>query len=117
MEEKNDFREYGKLGGRPKKEIKKERKRVNLSFSIEEYKKLEKRAEKHNMKLTEYCYKLISEKELPNYEENKVLIQYGSNFSRISNYMKRGVFNQMEKDRLIKEIEEVISGIKKTMNW
>ena len=118
--EKNDrqnkYRERGKLGGRPKLDTPKSE-RLYLCFTPLEMKKLKERADKKKLKLTDYSRIILLDKELPDYEKNILLTEYATNFRRIGNYMKKEIFTPEERAGLIREIEEVIKGIKTQVKW
>lgn len=113
---KKDFVEWGKLGGRPKKEIRKTE-RITLRFTPEEMKILESKVAEKKIKLTEYCRTILNEKEIPKVEENLKLIEYANNFSRLSNFIKMGIFNSEEKQYFLSELETTIKGIKNSIKW
>ncbi|MBD3906408.1 hypothetical protein NAL32_21000 [Chryseobacterium sp. Ch-15] len=116
VDRQNQFRERGKLGGRPKiNEPKSER--LALRFTPLEMKMLKERADKKKLKLTDYSRTILLEKELPDYEKNIMLTEYATNFRRISNYMKKEIFTPEERARLLREIEEVIKGIRTQVKW
>jgi len=112
----NQYRERGKLGGRPKiSEPKSER--LALRFTPVEMKKLKERADKKKLKLTDYSRIILLEKEIPDYEKNIMLTEYATNFRRIGNYMKKEIFTPEERAGLLREIEEAIKGIKTQIKW
>lgn len=112
----NQYRERGKLGGRPKiSEPKTER--LALRFTPLEMKMLKERADKKKLKLTEYSRIILLEKELPDYKKNIMLTEYATNFRRIGNYMKKEMFTEKERADLLKEIEDTIKGIKTQIKW
>jgi predicted DNA binding CopG/RHH family protein len=116
FDRQNQYREIGKLGGRPKlNEPKGER--LALRFTVQEIKKLKERADKKGLKLTEYSRIILLEKELPDYEKNIMLTEYATNFRRIGNYMKKEMFTEKERSDLLGEIEEAIKGIKTQVKW
>lgn len=111
------FREFGKLGGRPSLQELKKTERLNLFFTKKEMAILKEKAEKQNLKINEFCCKILNEKSFPKREENLLLNQYVLNFKRISNFMKAGIWNEEEKKRLDSEITIVIDLIKKSLKW
>jgi len=112
----NQYRERGKLGGRPKiSEPKTER--LALRFTPLEMKMLKERADKKKLNLTDYSRIILLEKELPDYEKNIMLTEYATNFRRIGNYMKKEMFTEKERADLLKEIEDTIKGIKTQIKW
>ena len=112
----NKFVEFGKLGGRPKKEIKKSE-RITFRFTPDEMKFLKEEAEKNKLTLTEYGRIILLNKTLPEKEKNLSLIQYANNFSRLSNFIKSGIFNSEEKEYFLKELEDTIKGIRNNLKW
>lgn len=116
IDRQNQYRERGKLGGRPKLNAPKSE-RLALRFTAVEMKKLKERADKKNLKLTDYSRNILLEKELPDYEKNIMLTEYATNFRRIGNYMKKEIFTPEERAGLLREIEEAIKGIKAQIKW
>lgn len=116
VDRQNQFRERGKLGGRPKISTPKSE-RLALRFTSAEMKMLKERADKKKLKLTDYSRLILLEKELPDYEKNIMLTEYATNFRRIGNYMKKEMFTEKERADLLKEIEDAIKGIKTQVKW
>jgi len=116
IDRQNQYRERGKLGGRPKLGAPKSE-RLALRFTVQEMKKLKERADKKNLKLTDYSRIILLEKEIPDYEKNIMLTEYATNFRRIGNYMKKEIFTPEERAGLLREIEEAIKGIKAQVKW
>lgn len=116
IDRQNQYRERGKLGGRPRLNAPKSE-RLALRFTVQEMKKLKERADKKKLKLTDYSRTILLEKELPDYEKNILLTEYATNFRRIGNYMKREIFTPEERAGLLREIEEAIKGIKTQIKW
>lgn len=116
LDRQKQYRERGKLGGRPKLNAPKSE-RLALRFTIQEMKKLKETADKKNLKLTDYSRIILLDKELPDYEKNIMLTEYATNFRRIGNYMKKEIFTPEERAGLLKEIEEAIKGIKTQIKW
>ena len=112
----NQYIERGKLGGRPKSDAPKTE-RLALRFTPSEMKILQNRADKKKLKLTDYSRTILLEKQLPDYEKNVMLIEYGTNFRRIANYMKKDMFSEKERADLLKEIEDTIKGIRTQVKW
>ncbi|WP_144283980.1 plasmid mobilization protein [Chryseobacterium echinoideorum] len=112
----NQYRERGKLGGRPKVNAPKSE-RLALRFTVHEMKNLKERADKKKLKLTDYSRIILLEKELPDYEKNIMLTEYATNFRRIANYMKKEMFTEKERADLLREIEDTIKGIKTHIQW
>lgn len=116
IDRQNQYIERGKLGGRPKLNAPKSE-RLALRFTVSEMKKLQEQADKKKLKLTDYSRLILLEKELPDYEKNIMLIEYATNFRRISNYMKKDMFTPEERKALLTEIEEAIKGIRTQIKW
>lgn len=116
IDRQNQYRERGKLGGRPKLNAPKSE-RLALRFTVQEMKKLKERADKKKLKLTDYSRIILLERELPDYEKNIMLTEYATNFRRIGNYMKKEIFTPEERTGLLREIEEAIKGIKAQVKW
>jgi len=112
----NQYIERGKLGGRPKSDAPKTE-RLALRFTPSEMKILQNRADKKKLKLTDYSRFILLEKQLPDYEKNVMLMEYGTNFRRIANYMKKDMFSEKERADLLKEIEDTIKGIRTQVKW
>ena len=108
--------EWGKLGGRPKKEIRKIH-QINIKFTEDDYNKIIRKAHDQNLKVADYCRIILSEKTFPKVAENKMLITYANNFSKISNFIKMGIFTDEEKKPLLDEIKIVIAGITENIKW
>jgi hypothetical protein len=116
IDRQNQYRERGKLGGRPKLSAPKSE-RLALRFTASEMKRLKERADKKKLKLTDYSRIILLEKELPDYEKNIMLTEYATNFRRIGNYMKKEIFTPEERAGLLREIEEAIKWIKTQIKW
>lgn len=116
IDRQNQYIERGKLGGRPKLNAPKSE-RLALRFTVSEMKKLQERADKKKLKLTDYSRLILLEKELPDYEKNIMLIEYATNFRRIANYMKKDMFTPEERKVLLTEIEAAIKGIRAQIKW
>lgn len=112
--EENKFKIWGKLGGRPKKEIKKN---IKISFRLtpREFADIASKAKNKNLNKSEYCRDLLSVREIPHFEQNESLIKLADNFLRIKNYMQMGIFNESEKKRLLDEIEVLISEMRSVL--
>ena len=114
--DKNKFVEWGKLGGRPQKENKKSE-RITMRFTPDEMKFLMQESERKNISLTDYSRIILLNKTIPNRENNLQLIEYANNFSRLSNFIKSGIFNAEEKSYFLEELETTIKEIKNAINW
>jgi len=116
VDRQNQYRERGKLGGRPKINAPKSE-RLALRFTVQEMKKLKEKADKKKLKLTDYSRIILLDKELPDYEKNIMLTEYATNFRRIANYMKKEMFTEKERADLLREIKDTIKGIKTQVKW
>ncbi|MEG1238259.1 hypothetical protein SAMN05421796_11322 [Chryseobacterium piscicola] len=116
VDRQNQYREQGKLGGRPKLSASKSE-RLALRFTVSEMKMLKERADKKHLKLTDYSRIILLEKEIPDYEKNDTLTEYATNFRRIANYMKKEMFTEKERADLLEEIEATIKGIRTQVKW
>ena len=112
----NQYIERGNLGGRPKSDAPKTE-RLALRFTPSEMKILQNRADEKKLKLTDYSRIILLEKQLPDYEKNDLLMEYGTNFRRIANYMKKDMFSEKERADLLGEIEDTIKGIRTQIKW
>ena len=110
------FSEWGKLGGRPIKNYKMS-KVISFRLTPKEFAEIEVKAKNKKMIIAEYCRVILNEREIPNVEQNKTLIKYANNFSKIKNYMQMGIFNESEKKRQIDEIEVLISEMRSLIKW
>lgn len=103
--------EGGKLGGRPKAKIER-KKQVNVGLSVNEYSKLSAVAEAHKITIPELFRRSAFQVPMPDSERNKMLVEYRVNFSRISNIFRRDIWDQEEKNKFRKELNEVILQIR-----
>lgn len=112
---KNQFREWGKLGGRPPKERKKN---VTISIRVTEKEKeiLQKKAEKADLSLAEFVRRSALEIPLPDPERNKTLVEYRTNFKRLANHFRSGVWTPAEKSKFTAELKDIISKIEKALD-
>lgn len=90
---KADRREYGKLGGRPKKNSSdKKSKSIYIRVSEEEYEILKKKVEDSGQSQSQYCRNILfnSTPILPknSVSKDQELQQFRTHFTRISNYIK-----------------------------
>lgn len=114
---KEQYAQWGKLGGRPKKETRLTH-QVNIRFTPEEFEKLQRTSKERGFKfVTEYSRIILLEKEIPKFEQNKQLLRYARNFELISNYMRLGIFNEEEKKRLLGEIQTLILELRNAVKW
>ncbi len=106
----------GRLGGRPKKDVTRT-KVLSLRLTLDEYETLLEKSQKQNLHIAHYCRTILNEKPFPNVKQNKLLLQYAVNFTRISNFMKQGIFNEFEKQYLLDEIQTLITQLRKAVKW
>lgn len=91
---------WGKLGGRPKKEVVKSE-RINLRFTPIELEELKQRAEQEKLNTTDYCRQFLLNNKILGQEIKRKLPKFEEDFARISGYMKIGIFNENEKADLV----------------
>lgn len=90
---KADRREYGKLGGRPKKNLSdKKSKSIYIRVSEEEFEIFKKKVEDSGQSQSQYCRNVLlnSTPILPtnSVSKDQELQQFRTHFTRISNYIK-----------------------------
>lgn len=90
---KADRREYGKLGGRPKKNLSdKKSKSIYIRVSEEEFEIFKKKVEDSGQSQSQYCRNVLlnSKPILPtnSVSKDQELQQFRTHFTRISNYIK-----------------------------
>ena len=88
-----DRSQYGKLGGRPKKEASdKKSKSIYIRVSEEEFALLQKKVVASGQNQSQYCRNVLLNSGVvsatQSAETDKELQQFRTHFSRISNYMK-----------------------------
>ncbi|MGI9528011.1 MAG: hypothetical protein ACR2MS_12960 [Weeksellaceae bacterium] len=105
---KNQYREWGKLGGRPQKGKDKLSEKMMLSLTVEQKRKLDLLSKSFGIKPQELLRNLISNTEPRDPERNKILLEYRTNFKRISNHFKSGVWTLSEKKKFTSELNAVI---------
>ena len=103
--------EGGKLGGRPiltkKRELQK-----NIKLNEIEKKKIEALAKTYGITESELFRRSALGISMPDPERNKILSQYKTHFSRISNFFKNDVWDENEKNDYKNELKEIIHLIK-----
>lgn len=105
---RNRFREIGREGGLKKKTANHFSKVVSVRFTEKEFKKIQKEAEKYNLKISKYLRLISTEKELKvnEFKTDEVLLNYGNNFIRISNLLRNREWNEFEnKKEILEEIQ------------
>lgn len=107
---RNRFREIGREGGLKKKTANHFSKVVSVRFTEKEFEKIQKEAEKYNLKISKYLRLISTEKELKvnEFKTDEVLLNYGNNFIRISNLLKNRQWSEFEnKKEILEEIQTV----------
>ncbi len=113
--EKEKFREFGKLGGRPKKSRTKNH-NLKIRLYSDEKELVQKKADALNMSLSEFGRKAIINKKLPDPEETKELVKYRTNFKRIANFMNRDFWEAGEREELKAEVLRTAQEIRKYLD-
>ena len=95
---KNRFREIGREGGLKKKTANHFSKVVSVRFTEKEFEKIQKEAEKYNLKISKYLRLISTEKELKvnEFKTDEVLLNYGNKFIRISNLLRNREWSEFE---------------------
>ena len=107
---RNRFREIGRKGGLKKKTANHFSKVVSVRFTEKEFEKIQKEAEKYNLKISNYLRLISTEKELKvnEFKTDEVLLNYGNNFIRISNLLRNRQWSEFEnKKEILEEIQTV----------
>ena len=104
--------EYGKLGGRPKV-LNKKNKVVGVRMTTTEDAFISQKAKEYNLSKSEFSRLRIFDREFPNKERDLLLLEYRSNFNRISNLIKTKLFNQTLQSEFLREIKKVVELIDK----
>ncbi len=107
-------KEWGKLGGRPIKEIKRTKSKT-FRFTEKEFCVLEEKAKLYGVSVSEYVRMTALGYPIPDSERNKILVRYALNFVRIGNFFKKPFWTENEKKEMLEEIKEVSSLIKKNL--
>ena len=112
---KKHFQEIGRKGGLKKKSEPQLSKIISFRLTDLEYEDSQKKAQKFNLKLSAYSRMVHLEKELKvnEFETDKMLLNYGNNFVRITNLLRNKEWNMFQnKKRILMEIQEVIDLIR-----
>ena len=107
---KNRFSEIGRKGGLKKKKANQFSKVVSVRLTEKEFEKIQKEAEKYNLKISKYLRLISTEKEIKvnEFQTDAVLLNYGNNFIRISNLLRNREWNEFEnKKAILEEIHTV----------
>ncbi|MEG0916612.1 MAG: hypothetical protein RSF68_06350 [Myroides sp.] len=106
--------EGGKLGGRPKIDNSK-KKQVNVKFSEKDYLQVSEVASSYGMTLQDFIRRRSLNVPLRDGNRNEILLEYRTNFKRISNIFRKDIWTENEKNELKTELEEVIKLIQKNI--
>jgi len=108
---KKYFKELGRKGGLKTKENKKLDKVISIRMTNSEYEILIQKQKKYPLKLSTYIRNILFEKELKinEFQTDEVLLQYGTNFKKISNLLRNREWNVFEnKKEILVRIENLI---------
>ena len=111
---KNHFRTIGKKGGLAKKKSALFSKTISAKLTQREFEAIKEKAEKQNLKISQYVRLILTERELKinEFKTDEVLLSYGNNFKRIKNLLRNHEFSNLEnKAEIIREIEEITKSI------
>ena len=112
---KKYFRELGKKGGLKKKSANQLLRVVSVRFTEKEFKFLEDEAKKYSLKISTFLRMVATKEELKvnQFETDKILLEYGNNFIRITNLLRNSEWSAFEnKKNILLEIETVLNLIK-----
>lgn len=107
--------EGGKLGGRPKIDNSK-KKQVNVKFSEKDYLQISEVASSYGMTLQDFIRRRSLDVPLRDGKRNEILLEYRTNFKRISNIFRKDIWTESEKKELKTELEEVIKLLQKNIS-
>lgn len=107
--------EGGKLGGRPKIDNSK-KKQVNVKFSENDYLQVSEVASSYGMTLQDFIRRRSLDIPLRDGKRNEILLEYRTNFKRISNIFRKDIWTESEKNELKTELEEVIKLLQKNIS-
>lgn len=113
---KNQYRKWGKLGGRPKKGKEKLSEKMLISFSIKQKQKLDFDSNSYGIKPQEYIRNLVENKNPKDAERNKILLEVRTHFKRIGNHFRSNVWSFAEKEEYKAKLDRVISLIENELN-
>lgn len=112
---KQYFRELGRKGGLKKKSANQLLRVVSVRFTEKEFKFLEDEAKKYSLKISTFLRMVATKEELKvnQFETDKILLEYGNNFIRITNLLRNSEWSAFEnKKNILLEIETVLGLIK-----
>ena len=107
--------EGGKLGGRPKIDNSK-KKQINVKFSENDYLQVSEVANSYGMTLQDFIRRRSLDIPLRDGKRNEILLEYRTNFKRISNIFRKDIWTESEKNELKTELEEVIKLLQKNIS-
>ena len=99
----NFFKKIGKKGGLKTKEKECLERRVSVRFTISEFEKIKKIAEKNYISISEFIRLISTETELKvkEFSTDKILLDYGNNFQRITNLLRNREWTEFENKKEI----------------
>lgn len=118
FERKKQAIAWGKLGGRPLKQKQKKSEKLLLSLTEEQLQKLEVKAKKYKLSPQDYLRHYIEQDREPDLERMakvRLLIEYRTNFARLSNYLKKEIWTADEKEKFKNELNDVVKLIERTL--
>jgi len=99
----NFFKKIGKKGGLKTKNKECLVRRISVRFSNLEFEKIKKEADKNNISISEFI-RLISTKtelKVKEFSTDKILLEYGNNFQRITNLLRNREWTEFENKKEI----------------
>ncbi|WP_395761850.1 plasmid mobilization protein [Elizabethkingia anophelis] len=111
---RNYFREIGRKGGLKKKETVKLEKVIAVRLTEKEYVTIQQNAEIHKLTISVYARLILTERELKvnEFKTDEILLEYGTNFKRISNLLRNAEWNVFEnKKAILQEIEILLKAM------
>lgn len=99
----NFFKKIGKKGGLKTKKNDCLERRVSVRFTISEFEKIKKIAEKNYISISEFIRLISTETELKvkEFSADKILLEYGNNFQRITNLLRNREWSEFENKKEI----------------
>ncbi|MCG2792863.1 MAG: special sigma factor [Weeksellaceae bacterium] len=109
------FQELGRKGGLKKNSSSQLKKIISFRVTDLEFEDIQKKSKKYHLKIGTYARMVFVEKELKvnEFETDKVLLDYGNNFIRITNLLRNKEWNFLEnKKKILEEIQTVLELIR-----
>lgn len=103
----NFFKKIGKKGGLKTKKSDCLERRVSVRFTLSEFEKIKKVAEKNDISISGFIRLISTETELKvkEFSTDKILLDYGNNFQRITNLLRNKEWTEFEnKKEILNEI-------------